>query len=177
MRFYVVLFRRKSRPLMELLPPDKLPDKVRKRSIECRECSTIAVFNRKGESKGLYCSKHKADGMIDVRNYKCADPTCTVIPVFNKIGETRGLYCADHKTNDMLNVKDSFCKEEGCKTRPIYNLPDTTTGLYCNDHKKEGMINVITKRCIYPDCIIFLFLILQVNPLDYIAMIIKRMEW
>lgn len=31
------------------------------------DCKTRANFNNVGESKGLYCSSHKLDGMIDVK--------------------------------------------------------------------------------------------------------------
>ena len=34
-------------------------------------CKTISNFNIEGEKKPLYCSIHKKENMIDVKNKKC----------------------------------------------------------------------------------------------------------
>ena len=34
-------------------------------------CNIGKIYNYEGETKGLYCSKHKLEGMIDVKNKKC----------------------------------------------------------------------------------------------------------
>lgn len=61
---------------------------------ECKfkECKTIACFNIKGESKGIYCSLHKLDGMVDVKNKKCIHNGCEKHPIYNKEGEKTALY-------------------------------------------------------------------------------------
>ena len=37
----------------------------------CLECKKQPVFNKEGESKPLYCSEHKKEGMVDVKNKRC----------------------------------------------------------------------------------------------------------
>ena len=50
-------------------------------------CEIGASFNIEGEKKRLYCSNHKADGMVDVRNKKCLHNGCEITPKFNIKGE------------------------------------------------------------------------------------------
>ena len=54
---------------------------------ECKfkDCKTIPNYNIKGESKGIYCSLHKLDGMVDVKNKKCIHTGCEKQPNFNKV--------------------------------------------------------------------------------------------
>ena len=40
------------------------------------DCKTIPVYNNEGESKAIYCSIHKLDGMIDVKNKTCKTHLC-----------------------------------------------------------------------------------------------------
>ena len=54
-------------------------------------CKFMPSFNKEGEIKGLYCSKHKLQGMVDVKHKTCIE--CKKQPVFNKEGETKGIYC------------------------------------------------------------------------------------
>ena len=108
------------------------------------ECKTRANFNVEGETTGLYCSKHKLDDMVNVKDKRCLD--CKKNPVFNYENETNGLYCNDHKKDGMVNVKGKRCID--CKKQPTYNFENETKGLYCNDHKKDKMVNVISKTCL-----------------------------
>jgi hypothetical protein len=41
-----------------------------------KRCNTRPYFNTLGEIVGLYCTKHKLDGMIDVRNKRCQFDGC-----------------------------------------------------------------------------------------------------
>ena len=47
------------------------------------ECNIRANFNYISESKGIYCSKHKLNGMIDIKTKKCAENGCNIQPSFN----------------------------------------------------------------------------------------------
>jgi hypothetical protein len=120
----------------------------------CKEngCKTSPVFNVEGETKRLYCSQHKKEGMVDVKHKTCLSEGCKIRPNYNKDGETKALYCSEHKLEGMVNVKDKTCIHPDCKVRPIYNKDGETKGLYCSQHKKEGMIDVKNKTCIHPDC-------------------------
>ena len=39
-------------------------------------CNTLPNFNKEGEKKGLYCSKHKLPGMINVKAKTCSHDGC-----------------------------------------------------------------------------------------------------
>lgn len=58
-----------------------------------------------GKASGIYCSMHKAEGMVDVRNKHCLHADCNKCPSFNYIGKTPGIYCGLHKLPGMIDVK------------------------------------------------------------------------
>jgi hypothetical protein len=111
----------------------------------CKEngCKIIPSFNKEGETKALYCSAHKKEGMVNVKNKTCLE--CKKIPAFNKEGETKALYCSEHKKDGMVDVVHKTCLE--CNVRPTFNKEGETKALYCSEHKKEGMVNVVNKTC------------------------------
>ena len=115
---------------------------------KCKEknCNDKPSYNLKGETKPIYCSKHKKDGMIDIRSKRCIE--CDVIATFNIVGEKNGLYCAKHKIDGMIDVKNKACIYEGCSTRPSYNFFEKKAGIYCVKHKLSGMIDVQHRKCI-----------------------------
>ena len=59
----------------------------------CREgnCKKIPVYNFEGETKSLYCSTHKMDGMINVATNSCIHFGCKTRPSYNKEGETKSI--------------------------------------------------------------------------------------
>jgi hypothetical protein len=95
---------------------------------------------------GLYCSKHKLDGMVDVKHERCL--LCEKRPNYNYKNETKTLYCVTHKKDGMIDVVNKRCLD--CKKRPTFNFENETTGLYCSKHKLDGMIDVKNKKCL--DC-------------------------
>ena len=114
---------------------------------KCIECNKRPSFNVKGETKPLYCSKHKKDGMINVATKRCLE--CNIIPSYNVKGEKKGLYCVEHKKDGMINVKSKTCIE--CKKQPSFNTDGNTKAIYCSDHKKDGMVNITHKTCLECD--------------------------
>ena len=82
-------------------------------------CKSVnPYFNKNGETKGLYCNKHKLIGMENVITKKCFYDGCKSInPSFNKDGETNGLYCSKHKLDSMKNVISKKCKTYLCDTQ------------------------------------------------------------
>ena len=112
----------------------------------CNElnCMVIPNFNVESKTKGLYCSKHKKDGMTDVITKTCLE--CKKQPSFNIDGETKGLYCSTHKKEGMIDIKNKTCLE--CKVIPNFNVEGETKALYCSTHKKDGMIDVKNKTCL-----------------------------
>ena len=104
-----------------------------------------------GEKRGIYCAKHKREGMVNVSSTACAADYCTKLPGYNFKGMRR-LYCSDHKLVGMVNVTSKSCAEPGCEVLPSYNHAGAKGGLYCATHRLGGMVNVTNKRCAEPGC-------------------------
>lgn len=127
---------------------------TKKKGCLYRGCSCKAPsFNVEGEKKGSYCAKHKLEGMVDVKNKRCAEPGCTKQPHYNFGGERKGIHCGKHKQAGMVNVTSKRCAELGCGTRPSYNEEGKRGGLFCKVHgEPKGLIMVIGRRCAEPGC-------------------------
>jgi hypothetical protein len=128
------------------------PPMPKKNKCNAEGCKARPNFNAPGETKGLYCSSHKMDGMEDVKSARCKAEGCKAHPVFNYPGQKKRLYCVKHKLDGMEDVKSARCKAEGCKARPNFNAPGETKGLYCVKHKLDGMEDVKHRRCIAKGC-------------------------
>lgn len=115
-------------------------------------CETLPTYNNRGETKRLYCTNHKLEGMVNVKSKTCIYEGCETRPGFNNEGETKALYCANHKLEGMVDVKHKPCIHERCKKQPAYNNKGETKALYCANHKFEGMVDVINKTCISERC-------------------------
>ena len=115
-------------------------------------CKIIPYFNIPSETRGLFCDKHKQQGMVNVKDKRCAHDGCQIRPIFNFPTETRGLFCNKHKQQGMVNVTDKRCAHDGCQKRPSFNIPTETRGLYCSKHKQSGMIDVQSRRCAHDGC-------------------------
>ena len=120
----------------------------------CQEknCKLTPAFNFEGELKGKFCSKHKEEGMIDIKNKTCEYPECKTMPAFNFEGEKQSKFCSIHKQIGMINVKDKTCEYPECKTIPAFNFEGEPQSKFCGIHKQEGMINVKGKTCQYLGC-------------------------
>ena len=115
-------------------------------------CKTRANYNKKGEKKGIYCSKHREKDMVDVKNKTCKANGCNTQANYNNKGETAGIYCSTHKIEGMVDVKNKTCLSKGCQKRPYYNKEEETVGIYCLEHKEKDMVDVIHKRCLSKGC-------------------------
>lgn len=117
-------------------------------------CSKYPSFNLPTKTKGIYCSDHKQENMIDIKNKnkKCAHGKCNKQSNFNLPTETKGLYCSEHKKENMINVKSKLCIHDGCIKHPTFNFPTETMPIYCSEHKKENMIDIKNRKCIYQGC-------------------------
>jgi len=120
----------------------------------CKEdgCKTRPIFNFKG-GKAMLCFAHKQDGMVDVKNKKCAYENCKTLPIFNFKGG-KALLCLTHKQDGMIDVRHKTCKYKDCIIRPTYNIKGAKTALYCSSHKENDMIDVLNKPCRYEGCTI-----------------------
>ena len=116
------------------------------------KCNTRPNFNFQTEKVGIYCSEHKKENMIDVKNKRCLEEKCNTRPNFNLQNEKVGLYCKKHKKENMIDVVSKSCLEEKCNTIPYFNFQNEKVGIYCLEHKKEKMIDVKSKRCLEKKC-------------------------
>jgi len=110
-------------------------------------------YNLPTENKPIYCSEHKKENMIDIKNKRCIEDRCTKIPNYNLPTETKSLYCFEHKTEIMINTKKhNKCQSSKCKETPIFGLPNKRVQ-YCIKHKQSNMINlVLENKCSILDC-------------------------
>jgi len=117
-------------------------------------CKKQPYYNKEGETNTLYCSIHKTEYMVNLKDKKCIHKDengiqCKIFPVYNIEGKKEALYCNEHKLNGMVDVKHRTCIHKDCKTRPNFNIKGEIKGLYCKLHKLDGMIDVTSKKCIY----------------------------
>jgi hypothetical protein len=111
-------------------------------------CKKIAYYNIENK-KGIYCTTHKKDKMVNVYDNKCKIEGCNKIASYNIPTDKIRLYCSNHKKDGMINHRDRKCTEPNCSTYPVYNYKDNKCGIYCKEHKKDGMIDVKNKsKCI-----------------------------
>ena len=94
----------------------------------------------------LYCSKHKKEGMIDLRHATCLEDGCTTQPNFNHPGEP-ARYCKRHKKPGMIDVKNSTCEIDDCKTQPAYGIKGDVKPTRCLEHKTSEMIDIRNPFC------------------------------
>ena len=104
-------------------------------------CLLIASFGYRDGTGTQFCSKHKADGMV---NLLCKLCHCgQVRPTYNYEGKSAN-FCKECKEDGMINVNDDPCK---CgKAKPTFNFKGLKAE-YCAQCKKSDMINVKNEPC------------------------------
>ena len=95
-------------------------------------CFVQPCFNFPAETKGLYCTEHKLETMINVTKIRCAHINCSVQPLFNLKTESKGLFCGEHKLENMINVVSKRCAYENCNVHPFFN--------YLGEKKKDYFV-------------------------------------
>ena len=108
-------------------------------------CGVTAAFNYPGSSRGKYCNKHKADGMVNVISKKCANPSCKATPYYNYPWLNDKLFCRKHQTPGMVNLK-KLCENLYCAKIAAFHYPGVMLPIFCEEHKYEGMVNVKSLR-------------------------------
>ena len=73
-------------------------------------CNTRAVFNVEGQTKGLFCSEHKSENMVDVKHKTCKTHLCN-IRVKDKY-DGYCLRCYIHLFPDNPNARNYKTKEK-----------------------------------------------------------------
>jgi len=109
-------------------------------SRKCIECGVIPHFNFVGQTKGLYCTTHKLDGMIDVTVKRCKANKC-----FNPVTTAGEEYC----NKDLKSMRGDTRKMTKCQRRcgedAVYGYLNKLP-MYCEIHAKDDMIDLILEN-------------------------------
>jgi hypothetical protein len=114
-------------------------------------CKTESSFNFKGLPR-KYCSKHKEENMVNVKDFICIFEDCNKPSYYNYVGLKDKLYCNEHKLENMINVKIKLCKFIGCQKQPLFNNENEKEAIYCFEHKEIDMIDIKHRICINNNC-------------------------
>lgn len=117
----------------------------RKKYVEKRQCAHDGCFikpayNIKGQSKGLFCSKHKLSVMVNVTVRQCEDEGCKLRAIFNETGAILPRFCASHKKPGMINIMSKRCESVGCDVIASYGDEGRARRQFCVAHKEHGMV-------------------------------------
>lgn len=134
----------------------------------CKEetCWSEPNYNYPDVKPGIYCTKHKLAGMVDVKHPKCIyidedGIKCEKNPTYGPTAEEYPWFCKPHSEifDDMvLAVTHNLCKykdEDGncCQTRAGWNTPGKKIGKFCEKHKRPGDEFVLSyNKCQFDGC-------------------------
>ncbi|CAM9402508.1 unnamed protein product, partial [Choristocarpus tenellus] len=77
---------------------------TRRQICEHHGCTTQASYGLAGTQRPIFCSTHKEEDMVGLKNRPCMYPGCDVRPHYGREG-CRAEYCANHKEDYMVHVK------------------------------------------------------------------------
>ena len=100
--------------------------------------------------KGRFCSIHKNDEMVNVRQKRCEYKDCDVSAGFDLPGKN-GKFCFTHKTEQMISCNKNRCIYISCEMSASFGNPGETPQ-FCSQHKNENMNNIKNKVCEYDKC-------------------------
>ena len=64
-------------------------------------CNKKSIYSNPCETKALYCSEHRENGMVNMKHKRCIHEGCKTISIYNKEGLKKPLYCSKHKEYGM----------------------------------------------------------------------------
>eukprot|EP00752_Nemacystus_decipiens_P011344 g10081.t1 len=85
-----------------------------RRLCEVPGCQVQPSYGLVGTTKPRFCSRHKQDGMVGLKNRPCISPGCVTRPHYGPVGG-RPFYCATHKTEGcvyLLSIVPSQAEED-----------------------------------------------------------------
>ncbi|CAM9492038.1 unnamed protein product, partial [Ectocarpus fasciculatus] len=74
------------------------------RVCEQPNCLKQASYGIKGSRRRQFCSRHAADGMVDVCSKICRQEGCSKYPSFGIEGSRKRQFCARHSADGMVDV-------------------------------------------------------------------------
>ena len=113
---------------------------------KCSEtgCNKQPNYNYEGKTKGLYCSEHKLDGMVNVKHKRCSETGCNIRPNYGLPGH-QATRCKTHILEGMISQPKRLCYTKDCRNIAIYGIGKARN---CEIHKCDTDINLIERRCI-----------------------------
>eukprot|EP00903_Cladosiphon_okamuranus_P007726 g7486.t1 len=123
------------------------------------DCNKKASFGVAGSKTAKFCSPHKKEDMVDVKNIRrkrCGHSDCNEQASFGVAGSKTAEFCRQHKEDDMMYVKNNYekrCNHPECDKKPSYGIEGSKRVEFCSPHAKEGMVNALAKKkCGHPGC-------------------------
>ena len=101
-------------------------------------------FNCENDTNGMYCSKHKQDGMVDVKSKRCKSSNCQIRPTFGYPGYA-AICCKQHIENDMISNPYRLYVQSQCREIALYGVGKAW---HCVVHKHALDINLVECICI-----------------------------
>ncbi|CAM9134503.1 unnamed protein product, partial [Discosporangium mesarthrocarpum] len=78
---------------------------------EHRDCTTQASYGLEGTQRPIFCTLHKEEDMVSLKNRLCIHSGCKVRALFGLKG-SRATHCVNHKTKEMGHAKSREAKEK-----------------------------------------------------------------
>lgn len=120
-----------------------------RRKCAYKDCDTQLLYNFSGHKGGLYCNKHKEDGMINVVSIKCNVENCNTRASFSFYHQN-AIRCSKHKERFMIrinrNPKCKICNVEKAFYNSNDGEPKSDIPIRCENCKEEGDVNVTELR-------------------------------
>lgn len=118
------------------------------------DCKMQPSFSYSREQKATHCSKHREEGMINVKSACRHESGCNLVARFNVPGSRTAYFCIKHKLPQMIRVRkrDHICQYENCSKSANFNLPGIKGKRFCNQHKTPEMMDVNRNPCKTDGC-------------------------
>ena len=72
-------------------------------------CNKRPSYGMGGSKTAEVCSKHKKEGMVDIRKKRCGCPGCINQPSYGTEGGKTAEFCARHAKVGMASIKRKRC--------------------------------------------------------------------
>jgi hypothetical protein len=114
----------------------------------CKKCERRAAFNFQDYDFPLFCSIHKEEGMIDLKNKSQRCEKCSKYATYNLEGQKKARFCLEHKEDNMINVKNKRCDK--CDSIANFGFC-AQLPVKCAKHKEDKMYFKPKRVCIGND--------------------------
>lgn len=111
------------------------------------ECKKQPRF---GIDKVKFCSEHKTEEMINLKEKLCEEKDCSTRPNYGYKNK-KAIYCGKHKKKDMIDLKHKICEEDKCTTLANFGYV-FRKATHCSKHKKDDMTDVTHIKCTENGC-------------------------